>query len=389
MKALHFGAGNIGRGFIGLLLSQSGYEVIFSDVNETLVTELQKKGTYTVTLANKTADQLTVSGVTAIDGTNIDTVAAAVAEADLVTTAVGVNILKHIAAGIARGIERRIVEGREDKLHIIACENAIGGSTQLKEHVWHHLDEAMKGKAEERIAFPDAAVDRIVPIQHQASPLSVTVEPFFEWVVDASAMFSGYKPIVGVHYVDDLLPYIERKLFTVNTGHCTVAYLGYLKGYKTIQQAMLDAEILDDLKKTLKETGDVLIAQYGFDQTQHDDYVEKIIDRFRNERLTDDITRVGRSPIRKLSPQDRLVKPALLAYERGITPVHLSKVMAAALCFHSPDDAEAMELQQSIKEKGIEQTITEYTSIPVGHPVYQLIMENYRSMAKYWKSNHQ
>lgn len=380
MKALHFGAGNIGRGFIGLLLSQSGYHVVFSDVNKTLVTELQQQGSYKVTLANEDAEQITVSGVTAIDGTNVENVAAEVAEVDLVTTAVGVNILKHIAAGIARGIERRIAAGTEGKLHIIACENTIGGSSQLKEHVWQHLDEATKTKASSVIAFPDAAVDRIVPIQHQAEPLAVTVEPFYEWVVDESAMFAGYRPIEGVHYVQHLQPYIERKLFTVNTGHCAAAYLGHLKGYETIQQAMADPNIVDDVRGTLKETGAVLVANYGFDSDEHALYVEKIIGRFRNDRLTDEVSRVGRSPIRKLSPDDRLVKPAMQAYEQGIRPAQLAKVMAAALRFQNADDPEAVELQQSIRKRGVGQTISEYTSISAGHPVYELIMESYSSM---------
>ncbi|WP_127494707.1 mannitol-1-phosphate 5-dehydrogenase [Paenibacillus glycanilyticus] len=380
MKALHFGAGNIGRGFIGLLLSQSGYEVIFSDVNQALVTELQKRRAYTVTLANEAKDQLQVTGVTAIDGTKIDDVAAAVAEADLVTTAVGVNILKHIAAGIARGIEKRIESGG-GPLHIIACENAIGGSTQLKEHVFGHLDEETKTKATKLVAFPDAAVDRIVPIQHNEDPLEVTVEPFYEWVVDESAMLEGYKPVAGVHYVSNLMPYIERKLFTVNTGHCAAAYLGSLRGYETIQQAMADETIVGEVKATLKETGAVLVAQYGFDQDAHDQYIEKIIGRFRNDQLTDEVTRVGRSPIRKLSPNDRLVKPALQAHEQGMRPVQLAKVMAAALHFVNADDPEAAELQQSIKDKGIGQTVSHYTSIPEGHPVYGLILESYEAVA--------
>ncbi|MCM3627740.1 mannitol-1-phosphate 5-dehydrogenase [Paenibacillus glycanilyticus] len=386
MKALHFGAGNIGRGFIGLLLSQSGYEVIFSDVNQVLVSELRKRGAYTVTLANAAKDQLQVTGVTAIDGTKIDDVAAAVAEADLVTTAVGVNILKHIAAGIARGIQKRIDSGK-GRLAIIACENAIGGSTQLKEHVYGHLDEETKAKASEIIAFPDAAVDRIVPIQHHEDPLAVTVEPFYEWVVDESAMFEGYKPVGGVHYVQNLMPYIERKLFTVNTGHCAAAYLGSLEGYETIQQAMADETIVRDVKATLKETGAVLVAQYGFDQTEHDRYIEKIIGRFRNDQLTDEVTRVGRSPIRKLSPNDRLAKPAMQAHERGIKPVQLAKVMAAALSFVNADDPEAVLLQQSIKDKGVRQTAAEYTSIPAGHPVFELIMDSYEAISDPRKKN--
>lgn len=376
MKAVHFGAGNIGRGFIGLLLSQSGYEVIFSDVNQALVAELQQRGEYTVTLADDAKEQLHVKGVTAIDGTDLEAVAAAVAEADLVTTAVGVTILKHIAAGIARGIEKRIISGAAP-LHIIACENAIGGSSQLKEHVYGHLDETAKAKASEFAAFPDSAVDRIVPIQHNEDLLAVTVEPFYEWVVDASAMFEGYKPVNGVHYVDNLLPYIERKLFTVNTGHCTAAYLGNLKGYDTIQQAMADQSIVDEVKATLGETGAVLVARYGFDKTEHDKYIKKIIERFRNPHLTDEVTRVGRSPIRKLSPNDRLVKPAMLASEHGINPVKLATVMAAALRFDFPEDLESVEIQQSIKDKGVSQTLTDYTSISEENPVHKLVMDSY------------
>lgn len=381
MKALHFGAGNIGRGFIGLLLSQSGYEVIFSDVNKTLVAELQRRGQYTVTLANDAQDQLQVTGVSAIDGTDLDLVASVVAEADLVTTAVGVNILKHIAAGIARGIEQRIANGA-GKLHIIACENAIGGSTQLKEHVYKYLDEETQAKASEVVAFPDAAVDRIVPIQHHEDSLAVTVEPFFEWVVDASAMFEGYNPVEGIHYVENLLPYIERKLFTVNTGHCAAAYLGSLKDYETIQQAMADESIVNEVKATLKETGNVLTTRYGFDKVEHDNYILKIIERFRNHHLTDEVTRVGRSPIRKLSANDRLVKPAMQAHELGMEPIKLASVMAAALCFVHSDDPESAELQQSIKDKGIGQTISDYTTIPEGHPVYHLILESYAKLVE-------
>lgn len=378
MIALHFGAGNIGRGFIGLLLSDTGYDVVFSDVNQEIVKELQDRGEYTVTLANEAHDQLHVNGVTAIDGTNLQTVADTVAKADIVTTAVGVNILKHIAKGIALGIEQRLAAGAAP-LHIIACENAIGGSSQLKDHVYSHLSEDAKGKVDQFVAFPDAAVDRIVPIQHNEDRLAVTVEPFHEWVVDESAMLEGHKVIEGVHYVKDLQPYIERKLFTVNTGHCTAAYLGNLKGYETIQQAMADEQVVQDVRATLAESGGALIARYQFDKAEHQSYIDTIIERFRNVELTDEVTRVGRSPIRKLSPNDRLVRPALLALEEGIEPTNLAKVMAAALRFDVSDDPEAAQIQQSLKEIGVSQTVTKYTSLGENHPIHQMVVASYEA----------
>ncbi|MEE4562665.1 mannitol-1-phosphate 5-dehydrogenase [Paenibacillus polymyxa] len=376
MRAVHFGAGNIGRGFIGLILSRAGYEVVFSDVNETLVSELRRRKQYTVELANDTKDTETVTNVTAIDGRDASAVADAVDHADLVTTAVGVSILRHIAAGIAEGIARRVERGA-GPLHVIACENAIGGSAQLKEHVFALLDEATRAKAEVSVYFPNAAVDRIVPIQHHEDPLHVQVEPFYEWVVDRSQMAPDHQEIEGILYVQDLEPYIERKLFTVNTGHCVAAYIGYVAGYATIQEAMKDTKVVDSIQGALEETGAVLVKRFGLNQGEHKKYISKILDRFRNPNLTDEVTRVGRSPLRKLSPNDRLVRPALQAQEYGIPTDHLALGMAAACKFDITEDPEAVELQQMIRSQGVSEALTRYTSIPADDSLHRQVLEQY------------
>ncbi|MGG4033986.1 mannitol-1-phosphate 5-dehydrogenase [Paenibacillus cisolokensis] len=379
MKAVHFGAGNIGLGFIGLLLSRSGFHVQFVDVDEERVNLLNQRGEYKVTLANEQADTTVVRNVSAINGKESDRVARAIAEADLVTTAVGVNVLPYIAETIARGIELRL-KGAAGPLMVIACENAIGGSTQLKEHVYGHLAPEVKERAAERVAFPDAAVDRIVPLQQSEDKLHVTVEPFFEWVVDRSVLPEGYPVIEGVHYVDKLGPYIERKLFTVNTGHCCAAYHGYLKGYSTIQETMRDPDIVAEIRGVLSETGAVLVKQYGFDEAEHRRYIDKIVERFRNPYLTDEVVRVGRSPIRKLSPNDRLVRPAMTAYSLGMEVPHLTKAIAAALRFDYREDPEAVQLQETLKEQGIHKTLAQYTEIPESHPLHGRIVAAYESL---------
>lgn len=380
MKAVHFGAGNIGRGFIGLLLSQAGYEVCFVDVNEELVSELKARGEYPVTLASEGQETTVVKGITALNSASEPEAAArAVAEADIVTTAVGVNILKFIAPTIAEGLKLRL-QGEAAPLHIIACENAIGGSTQLKEHVYGLLDEETKRKADSSIAFPDAAVDRIVPLQQHEDRLKVVVEPFYEWAVDRSQMLDGFKPVEGVHYVDRLEPYIERKLFTVNTGHCSAAYIGFLKGYETIQDAMKDDEVAAHVRAVLDETGAALIHKHGFNPAEHQAYIATILDRFRNPALTDEVARVGRSPIRKLSPGDRLVSPAMLAFESGLAYKSLAKSMAAALLFDVPEDPESAELQRSVREIGPSDTASKYTGIAGEHPIMGELMEQYEAL---------
>jgi mannitol-1-phosphate 5-dehydrogenase len=378
MKAVHFGGGNIGRGFIGLLLSRAGYRVEFIDVDDLLVQLLNRRGQYTVELANEEAESTVVDNVTAINGNDNELVAQAVAETDLVTTAVGVNVLKYIARNIAEGIKRRLeASSSPPPLTIIACENTIGGSTQLKAFVYEHLTLELRERADRRIAFPDAAVDRIVPIQQNEDRLKVIVEPFYEWVVDRSAMLEGFHEIPGVHYAQELQPYIERKLFTVNTGHCCAAYHGYLKGCNTIQDVMKDKEIVAEVRGALGETGAALIRQYGFDNSEHEAYIDKILDRFRNPYLTDEVVRVGRSPIRKLSPNDRLSRPAAIAYSLGIEVPYLTKAIAAALLFDYKEDPDAIEIQQSLQEQGVGQSITRYTGFPSDHPLHGQIIAAY------------
>ncbi|WP_053373018.1 mannitol-1-phosphate 5-dehydrogenase [Paenibacillus sp. FJAT-27812] len=380
MKAVHFGAGNIGRGFIGLLLSNAGYEVTFVARNERKVQLLQQQGQYTVTLANESRDSEIVKNVTAISGKNKSAVSDAIATADMVTTAVGVSALKHIAESIAAGIERRLRNRNYKPLHIIACENAISGSSQLKRRVYEHLPADWHETADRCIAFPDTAVDRIVPVQEHDDPLKVTVEPYFEWIVDRSAMIEGYEKIEGVKYVDALEPYIERKLFTVNTGHCTAAYHGYLEGYATIQEAMRDDGIKEELSQVLMETGSLLTSKYHWDKKKHDRYIQKMMMRFTNPRLTDNVIRVGRSPLRKLSLNDRLVRPALQAHKLGIPIPHLTSAIAAALLFDYEKDEEAVMLQTALRCSGIHEVVTSHMGIPHKHAIHQEIVDSYSAL---------
>lgn len=382
MLAVHYGGGNIGRGFIGLMLAEAGYRVVFVDVNVELVEQLNRCGRYEVELADGTGNRMLVNGVSAIDGNDMEKVAQTVGQADIVTTAVGVTALPHIAGGIAQGLLRRMKDGRAALLPVIACENAIGASSQLKQFVAGLLPAEIREQALRQAAFPDAAVDRIVPVRHhEDDPLKVVVEPFCEWVVDRSAWPDGQGEIAGVHYVDRLQPYIERKLFTVNTGHCVAAYHGYLRGWKTIQQAMGDADVLAEVRGALSETGAALRGLFGFGQAEHDSYAEMIVQRFCNPHLTDEVVRVGRSPLRKLSANDRLIRPALAALSQGADVPHLARAAAAALLFDYAEDAEAAKLQQMQRRLGLSGAIAHVTGLPAEHSLHIQIAAAYRSLA--------
>lgn len=373
-QAIHFGAGNIGRGFIGELLVQSGYEVIFVDVNDELVNTINEKKAYNIKIVGDKPKTVHIEHVRAINSnTHLDALIAAICEADIITTAIGPNILKFIAPNIAKGLTER-VRKNQTPLNIIACENMVGGSTVLRNFVYETLSDDAKTKVDGLIGFPDAAVDRIVPLQHNEEPLLVQVEPYSEWDVSRKTVKGEAPKIKGLTCVDDLQAYIERKLFTVNTGHASIAYLAYQKGIKDIYRAMQDKEILTFVRSVWRETGSMLIKKYGFDPKVHQQYVEMTEKRFANPYLSDEVTRVARGPIRKLGAKDRLVSPAVQLIEQGDEPQALAKVIAAALRFDFDGDKEACALRDFVKAEGYGKALAHFTGLAPDSKLYRLVM---------------
>lgn len=383
MKAVHFGAGNIGRGFIGLLLDESGCETTFVDVNAAIIDAMNEEKNYRVYFADKGKESVSVKNISGINSMeNPQAVTNAIAEADIITTAVGPNVLPVIAKAIAKGLKERIDINREP-LNIIACENMIGGSTLLKEHVYQAVDEVDQEGFDSLFGFPDAAVDRIVPNQTNDKLLDVTVEPYYEWAVEKSFIQGELPKIEGITYVDELAPYIERKLFTVNTGHAATAYMGSYYGFPTIVEALKDERILHMLQGALKESGHALVEAYGFDQMEHEAYIKKIIERFQNPYISDEVERVARGPIRKLGPKDRFVRPAEMYFHfTKEAPENLARAMSAALLFENEADEEAVKLQEMIQKDGVESAFVEISGLNKEHAITKAVMTQVQQLAE-------
>ncbi len=381
MKSLHFGAGNIGRGFIGLILSRNGFEVTFADVAEELIREIKEKGEYTVIMADEKGEKLQVEGVKGINSkTEPEKLKEAIMESDIITTAVGPSILTIIAKNMVSGIKARLAEDEITPFSIIACENAVGATAILKKALYDELSEVEKLKANRYIGFPNSAVDRIVPLQSNENMLDVQVEPFFEWVVEKGEIKGDLLSIEGVHYVEDLAPYIERKLFTVNTGHGATAYFGMAKGYKTVLEAISDPEIEKNVRGVLSETSYYITKTYGFDEDEHQAYVDKIISRFKNPDISDELVRVGRSPLRKMSRKDRFVSPALGVLKLGKRPVYLAKALASLAAASNPEDPESVVLQEYIDQFGLKEALLKYSELPLDSELTDLVLKAYNEL---------
>lgn len=339
MRAVHFGAGNIGRGFVGLILHRAGYEVTFVDVNAELIGMLQTADAYQVREVGPEAVTHTVTGFTGIDSKADPAAAAqAVADADIVTCAVGPTVLRFIAPVIREGLALR----SGAPVAVMACENAIGATDTLRDLVLEGAP-TLASKA----VFANTAVDRIIPPQDPHG-LDVVVEDFFEWSIDRTP-FAGDEPVIGdAHFVSDLAPYIERKLFTVNTGHATTAYAGWQRGIATIAEALAVPEVRQAVDAALADTSRLLVQRFGFDAEEHAAYVARAIERFENPALPDTCERIGRQPLRKLSRHERFVEPAAGLAESGESAEGLLAAYASALRFDAPGDEQAVDLQAQL-----------------------------------------
>ncbi len=370
MKAVHFGAGNIGRGFVGLLLNEAGYEVIFADVADALIQALKDADSYVVHEVGDNGKDHVVTGFGAINSaTEADALTAAIAEADIVTTAVGPSILPLVAPAIRAGIDAR--DPGLPKVAVMACENAINATDILEAAILG--DEP--GDVPSKAIFANTAVDRIVPGQAPGAGLDVSVEPYHEWAIESPA-FGGNPPAIpGAHFVDSLGPYIERKLFTVNTGHAATAYHGYLAGVDKISDVLANDELRAKVYAVLQETKSLLVAKYGFEPEVHEEYVQKILGRFANPYLPDTVQRVGRAPLRKVSRHERFIGPAAELAERGMSADALLGAVHAALLFNVDDDPEAAKVQEILVSHGPAEAASALTGLEVGHPLFAGVVE--------------
>lgn len=383
-QAIIFGAGNIGRGFIGQLFSESGYAVTFVDVDKDLVAALNRDGSYHLqTVFNDDVCDLRVGPVRAVHGGDPAAVAAAVAQADIGATAVGAGALKHIAPALARGIAQRAAAAAPP-LNLIICENLKGAAKTMRDLIAAHLDAPQQRYLSESVGLVDTVIGRMVPIptpEMRARDVSfIRVEPYKELPVDRSG-FRGPIPVIAAMSPEEDFPlFTARKLYIHNCGHALLAYAGYLRGYEYGYEALEDAAVRRLLDGGLAESAGGIVQKFGCRRAWLEDHVRDLLCRFANRILADTIFRLGRDPVRKLQPADRLVGAASLALATGRVPTHLAWGIAAALRFDPAADPVAMEVQALVRARGLEAALQQLTGIDPASELWRAVVSAYQAL---------
>lgn len=384
-EALQIGGGNIGRALVGEVMHEAGMHVTFADVNQELIDNFNNEGGYPVEVVSMDGRREgMVDNVSAVSSLDEEAMVRHIVSADIITTAVGANILPRIAPTLARGLAARLMQRPNDEGHVvvIACENVERNTESLRDAILAALpDDEIRAKVLAQISFPNCAVDRIVPntkstINH---PLGVITEDYFQLAVDRTALKSDMPDIPGIQLVDDLEAVLAQKLFTLNGAHAAAAYWGHLGGYQTIDSAMQDPNISELVKGLMAEVSEVIVANYpSISADQQKYFADKTLRRFMNPYLMDEPIRVGREPMRKLSPRDRLVRPAILALASGITPANLNMAIVGGLRFDNPADAQSAQLRDDITRQGADGALASLTGLEITSPIVRQVTAAYR-----------
>ncbi len=388
--AVQFGAGNIGRGLMGQLFQESGFDTIFIRANAFLVEQLNRRGSYPLRLLDpysRSVRELIVSGFKTLHTSQEAAIAEAIANARIVATAVGVANLHAVSSLLAMGIRCRF-ERKAGPLDVYLCENMLGAAAMLSQEVIRLLDGPARAWAQANVGFVGTSFAGIVGgpgvRSPEDDPLLVVADTHRDVPYDGQATRAGRPGVQGFHPVGNFKAEVERKIFTNNVGHAGLAYLGYLRGYACIHETFDDDLVRSVFDGALDETTEALLRRYpaDLDRREHMEFRRDVNVRFSNPLLKDGITRVARDPIRKLGRDDRIVGAAELCRSQGIAPNHIATICAAALCYDCPDDPNAVRLQTMIKQHGVSETLRQISGLDPSSDFSRQVIGRYHSLRR-------
>jgi len=384
VKIVIFGAGKIARGFVGHLLYVSGYSFTFIEKSKTVVDLLNEKKGYTVNVLGNPEKNTYIKGASGILLDDMEKAAEEVSEADLVFTAVGGKNLSGIVEHLKRGICLRIDKNIEKPLNVITCENWSKPAKILEDGIKDPSDTALNHYINRFVGVTESVVMRsaIEPTEDElkADPLAVNVQDYWEFPIDRSRLKGDFPDIVGAKLLDNFQGFLDKKFYTYNAANGTVAYIGYLKGYKYLYDAANDEEILKNLKGVYRETSVALSQKYGYDLNDQLEFTKTSLRKLQDKAITDYIERNARDPIRKLGPSDRLVGPARMVMECGIEPVFLAESIAAAMFYDEPQDPIAQQLKEIRLKKGIDFVLKDICKLDPDSRLAELIKSGIESL---------
>lgn len=343
-KILIFGAGKIGRSFIGQLFGCGGYEVVFIDISKSIIYALNHQRKYPVFIKDVKENIIWVNNVRGVLITDTEKILTEISDTDLIAICVGQNGLSKIAPSIAKGIFYKHINFPERRTDIILAENLRNAGTYFTEELEKYLP--VDFPLHKKVGMVETSIGKMVPIMPiEASvkdPLLVYAEAYNTLILDRQGFLNHVPEVTGLAPKENIKAWVDRKLFIHNLGHATTAYIGnFLYPDRIyIYEVLKDIRVEKETRRAMLEAGNVLrdVHPGEFTRDQIQDHINNLISRFKNEALGDTVFRVGCDLNRKLSNSDRLVAPMTEAFNRKLPYRQILKVYICALFFSAKDE---------------------------------------------------
>ena len=370
-----YGGGNIGRGFVGPIFSRAGYQVSFVNTRAQVIDEINARGEYPLRLVNNSGyTEETIKNVSSVNGNDIEETSEAIAECDIMATAVGARVLGLIVPNIVAGMRKRWARS-ERPLNIIICENLNDANKILEGMILEQLTEEEKPLFYERVGLVETSIGRMVPVQtdemKNGDNLRICTERYPFLPVDKAAFKSEVPEIKDMIPFEPFDFYLKRKLYIHNMGHSVCAYLGRINGKEYIFEAIDDSEILNITQNAMLESAMAMSKEYSMPLDGIILHMQDLIARFGNVLLKDTCDRVGADPARKLGPTDRLIGAGLLCLKHGITPAYISVGAAGAVYRYLEENGPEQSMTAA------EKVLKEVAHLEADNALAKLILENY------------
>jgi mannitol-1-phosphate 5-dehydrogenase len=344
-KIVIFGAGKIGRSFIGQLFSRSGFEVVFVDINKKLISDLNLKKQYNVVIKDNTGEKvLIIKNVRGVCLNDSDQVVRELADANIAAFSVGQQGLPGTIPVIARALVLRRKLHGDIPLDFIIAENMRNSDQYIGTELGRSLPQDYP--LNELVGLVETSIGKMVPIMSQKDldedPLQVFAEPYNTLIVSKRGFKNTVPDVQNIDPKENIKAWVDRKLFIHNLGHATAAYLGFRKYPQAvyIYEVLDDPEIFEGTRKTMLQSANILMALYPgeFTYIQLEAHIDDLLHRFRNKALGDTIFRVGCDLYRKLSPEDRMVAPIRSAINLNKPYDLILDALSTAVSFRAKDE---------------------------------------------------
>jgi mannitol-1-phosphate 5-dehydrogenase len=365
-RAVHFGAGALGRGLVIPLLYKSGYDIVLIDTNEALNKALNETKSYVVDISDEIPEKRMqeIKIVEALSPiSDIEKVRACLQQTSIVTTSVRRENLIHVARTLVS------IWGSMDGNNrlVLCCENIENVGAYFKNLLVSEAATPIQKARMKMIQVPDTIVDRICSTSWPQSTV-VTSEIFHECSVDVNVVDdTGIEFIPAIRNIE---MNFSRKRCLLNTYADAISFIALGDNKTYLYEAAESSEINEAIKSYMSLLQKMLILEYGCEKELLDHWQARYQKRLSNWEIPRELVTVARNLWLKLTLDERFVWPLikLLDYHVDISEgtAFLAKLIRVGIKF----DSEKLSNEQvKIKLKNL------WSKTPKGMKIYDQVIK--------------